>query len=165
MSHHAFVPTHPGPTSQRYTTKLQNPRFSSHTSLFWTLPGQLFMLHHGFVRTHPEQTSLKCTTMSQTTHDSVLKTHLHPPPKIHLPKFQCSPFFLAAKTSTFWASWEPCKKTPSNKNLVATLTAKLVLSKLRRLKLPAPNLLQTCSQEVFPRLKSFRCLVCLKKRL
>ena len=33
MLHHAFVPTHPEPTSQRYTTKPQTVRFSSHTSV------------------------------------------------------------------------------------------------------------------------------------
>ena len=43
-----FVPTHPEPTPQRYTTKPQTLRLSSHTSLFWTLPEQLSMLHHAF---------------------------------------------------------------------------------------------------------------------
>ena len=33
MLHHAFVPTHPEPTSQRYITKPQTLRFSSHTSV------------------------------------------------------------------------------------------------------------------------------------
>ena len=33
MLHHAFVPTHPEPTSQRYITKAQTLRFSSHTSV------------------------------------------------------------------------------------------------------------------------------------
>ena len=33
MLHHAFVPTHPEPTSQRYITKPQTVRFSSHTSV------------------------------------------------------------------------------------------------------------------------------------
>ena len=32
--HHALVPTHPEPTSQKYTTKPQTLRFSSHTSPF-----------------------------------------------------------------------------------------------------------------------------------
>ena len=36
----------PEPTFQRYSTKPHTLRFSSHTSLFWTLPGQLAMLHH-----------------------------------------------------------------------------------------------------------------------
>ena len=31
-------------------------RLSSHTSLFWTLPGLLSMLHHAPVPTHPEPT-------------------------------------------------------------------------------------------------------------
>ena len=34
----------PEPTLQRYTTKPQTLRFSSHTSLFWTLPEQLSMV-------------------------------------------------------------------------------------------------------------------------
>ena len=42
---HACMPTHPEPTFQRHTTKPQTPRFSSHTSLFWTLPEQLSILH------------------------------------------------------------------------------------------------------------------------
>ena len=33
MLHHAFVSTHPEPTSQRYITKTQTLRFSSHTSV------------------------------------------------------------------------------------------------------------------------------------
>ena len=37
--------------SWRHTTKSQTPRFSSHTSLFWTLPEQLSMLHHACVPT------------------------------------------------------------------------------------------------------------------
>ena len=53
----ACVPTHPEPTFQKHTTKPQTPRFSSHTSLFWTLPEQLSILHHARVPTHPEPTS------------------------------------------------------------------------------------------------------------
>ena len=41
---------------QRHTTKPQTLRFSSHTSLFWTLPEQLSILHHACVPTHPEDT-------------------------------------------------------------------------------------------------------------
>ena len=37
--------------SRRHTTKSQSPRFSSHTSLFWTLPEQLSILHHACVPT------------------------------------------------------------------------------------------------------------------
>ena len=55
--HHACVPTHPEPTFQRHTKKPQTPRFSSHTSLFWTLPEQLSILHHACEPTHPEPTS------------------------------------------------------------------------------------------------------------
>ena len=43
------VPTHPKPTSRRYTTNPQTLRFSSHTSLFRTLPVQLSRFHHGRV--------------------------------------------------------------------------------------------------------------------
>ena len=46
----------PEPMLQRHTTKLQTLRFSSHTSLFWTLPEQLSILHHACVPTHPEDT-------------------------------------------------------------------------------------------------------------
>ena len=46
----------PEPMFQRHTTKPQTLRFSSHTSLFWTLPEQLSMLHHACVSTHPEDT-------------------------------------------------------------------------------------------------------------
>ena len=55
--HRAREPTHAQPTFQRHTTKPQTPRFSSHTSLFWTLPEQLSILHYACVPTHPEPTS------------------------------------------------------------------------------------------------------------
>ena len=64
------------------------------------------------------------------------------PPKIHLSKFQCSPYRRQ--------KCRALQKTRSNKNLVATLRPKMVLSKLQWLKLAAPNLLQKCSQEGFP---------------
>ena len=73
--HHACVPTHPEPTFQKYTTKLQTLRFSSHTSLFWTLPEQLAMLHHACEPTHPVPTS---QDTPQTTNNSILQTHPHP---------------------------------------------------------------------------------------
>ena len=41
----------------RHTTKPQTPRFSSHTSISWTLPEQLSILHHTCEPTHPEPTS------------------------------------------------------------------------------------------------------------
>ena len=47
----------PEPTFQRYTAKPQTLRFSSHTSLFWTLPEQPSTLNHACVPTHPEPTS------------------------------------------------------------------------------------------------------------
>ena len=46
----------PEPMLQRHTTKPQTLRFSSHTSLYWTLPEQLSMLHNTCVPTHPEDT-------------------------------------------------------------------------------------------------------------
>ena len=58
---------HPEPTFQRYTTKPQTLRFSSHTSLFWTLLEQLAMLHHACEPTHPVPTSQD--TPPQTTND------------------------------------------------------------------------------------------------
>ena len=56
MLHHAFVPTHPEPTSQRYITKPQTVRFSSHTSVL-NFAGTLSMLHHACEPTHPKPTS------------------------------------------------------------------------------------------------------------
>ena len=41
----------------RHTTKSQTPRFSSHTSLFWTLPEQISILYPTCVPTHPEPMS------------------------------------------------------------------------------------------------------------
>ena len=41
----------------RQTTKPQTPRFSSHTSLFWTLPEQISTLYPTCVATHPEPMS------------------------------------------------------------------------------------------------------------
>ena len=46
----------PEPMLQRHTTKPQTLRFSSHTSLYWTLPEQLSILHNTCVPTHPEDT-------------------------------------------------------------------------------------------------------------
>ena len=46
--------------SCRHTTRSKTPRFSSHTSLFWTLPEQLSILHHACVPTlnqHSEDTT------------------------------------------------------------------------------------------------------------
>ena len=129
--HHACVPTHPEPTFQRHATKPQTLRFSSHTSLFWTLPEQLSILHHTCEPTHPEPTSQNRLQTSDpiffhlthpcfelcrnslpcyTTHVSQPILHQRPkiqhkrlmtqfckpiliqPPKIHLSKFQCSPY-------------------------------------------------------------------------
>ena len=41
----------------RHTTKPQTPKFSSHTSLFWTLPEQIPILYPTCVATHPEPMS------------------------------------------------------------------------------------------------------------
>ena len=206
--------------------KLQIRFFSSHTSLFWTLPEQFPMLHHTCEPTHPEPTSqdtlqtsdlnifishipvLNFAGTDYTTHVSqpILnrrpKTHyklqirfvwshtslfwacytthvsqpilyqrpkihhkrlmtqfckpiLIQPPKIHLSKFQCSPY----RRQKCRALQEDKVEWP-----VCDLQAKMVLSKLQWLKLPAPNLLQKCSQEVFPRLKSFGFMVYLKSQ-
>ena len=82
---------------QRHTTKPQTLRFSSHTSLFWTLPEQLSILHHACVPTHPEDTPQNLRTQDvHLTHPSFelcrssspyYTTHVWQPwtnvPKIH----------------------------------------------------------------------------------
>ena len=45
MLHHAFVPTHPEPTSQRYITKPQTVRLSSHTSV-WNFAGAALHINY-----------------------------------------------------------------------------------------------------------------------
>ena len=69
------VPTHPKPTSRRYTTNPQTLSFSSHTFLFRTLPVELSMFHHAWAlfRTLP----LLVSPSPQATHDSVFQTHPH----------------------------------------------------------------------------------------
>ena len=70
--HHACVPT-----LQRHTTKPQTLRFSSHTSLFWTLPEQLSILHHACVPIHPEPTSqntLQISIRKFSSHTSLFWT-------------------------------------------------------------------------------------------
>ena len=102
------------------------------------------MLHHACEPTHPVPTS---QDTPQTTNDSIEQTHPHPTSQD-----------TSLKISMFTdrrQKCRPCKKTRSNENLCATFRPKMVLSKLQWLKLPAPNLLQKCSQEVFPQLKSF----------
>ena len=59
--------------SWRHTTKSQTPRFSSHTSLFWTLPEQLSILHHACVPTHPEPTSQDTL---QTSNPKIFISHI-----------------------------------------------------------------------------------------
>ena len=108
----------PEPTFQRYTAKPQTLRFSSHTSLFWTLPEQLSTLNHACVPTHPEPTSQdtlqtsirKCSSHTSlfwtlpeqpgtdyTTH--VCQPILHQRPKTHY-KLQIRIF--SSHTSLFW---------------------------------------------------------------
>ena len=54
----------------RQTTKPQTPRFSSHTSLFWTLPEQISILYPTCVATHPEP-------MSQDTPQNLRPQDVH----------------------------------------------------------------------------------------
>ena len=91
MLHHAFVPIHPEPTSQRYITKPQTLRFSSHTSLFWTLPEQLSMLHHACEPTHPEPRSQDTLQTSD--------------PKIFIPHIPVLNFAEADYTSHVCQPW------------------------------------------------------------
>ena len=140
--------------------KLQIRFFSSHTSLFWTLPEQLTMLHHACEPTHPVPTS---QDTPQTANDSILlcnPIHIQPP-KIHLSKFQCSPY-RRQKCRALQEDTHGRMKTCVRPSGI--FRPKMVLSKLQRLKLPAPNLLQKCSQELFPRLKSFGFMVYLKSK-
>ena len=108
----------PEPTFQRYTAKPQTLRFSSHTSLFWTLPEQLSTLNHACVPTHPEPTSqdtLQTSIRQCSSHTSLFwtlpeqpgtdyTTHvcqpiLHQRPKTHY-KLQIRIF--SSHTSLFW---------------------------------------------------------------
>ena len=54
----------------RQTTKPQTPRFSSHTSLFWTLPEQISILYPTCVATHPDP-------MSQDTPQNLRPQDVH----------------------------------------------------------------------------------------
>ena len=163
--------------------KFQIRKFSSHTSLFWTLPEQI--------------TPRVCTDSSwtnvpkihhKTSDPKILISHIPVlnfagtarhfrsrmwanPSCTNVPKYPTNKWLNFANPSssnlpkltsqnfnvhlTGGKNVEPYKKTRSNKNLCTTFRPKMVLSKLQWLKLPAPNLLQKCSQEVFPRLKSF----------
>ena len=56
----------PEPTFQRYTTKRQTPRCSSHTSVFWTLPEQLAILYTPRMCANPEPTFQRYITTPQT---------------------------------------------------------------------------------------------------
>ena len=184
----------PEPTFQRYTTKAQTLRFSSHTSVLnfartalhitpdmWANPSWTNVprhttnfrsenvhlthpcfelcrnrLHHACVPTHPEPTFQRYTTKPQT-----LRLNFANPSSSNLPRYTSQNFNVHL---TGGKNVEPCKKTRSHENLCATFRPKMVLSKLQWLKLPAPNLLQKCSQEVFPRLKSFGFMVYWTRR-
>ena len=117
--------------------KLQTLRFSSHTSLFWTLPEQLAMLHHACEPTILYQ---RHKIHHKRLMTQFCKPILIQPPKIHLSKFQCSRYrrqkCRALQEDT--VEWKP----------VCAFRPKMVLSKLQWLKLPAPNLLQKCSRGV-----------------
>ena len=109
------------------------------------------MLHRACEPTHPVPTS---QDTSQATNDSILQTQPHPtsqdtPLKISMFTLQ------AAKLSSL------ARKHGRMKTCVRPSGQKIVLSKLQWLKLPVPNLLQKCSQEEFPRLKSFGFMVYL----
>ena len=124
--------------------KLQIRKFSSHTSLFRTLPEQLGTDDI----THVSQPILYQRPKIQ--HKRLMTQFCKPiliqPPKIHLSK-KINVHRIGVKNV------EPCKKTRSNENLCATFRPEMVLSTLQWLKLPAPNPLQKCSQEVFPWIK------------
>ena len=82
MLHHAFVSTHPEPTSQRYITKPQTLRFSSHTSVLNFAGAALHITPR--MRANHEPTFQRYTTKPQTlrfsSHTSVLNfagTALH----------------------------------------------------------------------------------------
>ena len=112
--HHSCVPTHPEPTFQRHTTKPQTPKFSSHRSLFWTLPEQLFTPR---MCANPEPTLQRYTTKPQTlrfsSHTPVLnfvEAALHVTPRMwanpswtnvprHTTNFRSENFHL---TFLFW---------------------------------------------------------------
>ena len=72
------VPTNPKPTSRRYTTNPQTLRFSSHTSLFRTLPVQLSRFHHVHVPTHAEPTSQRYTTNPSVSDFATTAFHIAP---------------------------------------------------------------------------------------
>ena len=59
--------TNPEPMWQRYITKPQTPRFSSHTSLFWTLPEQL----------GTDDTTHVCQPWTYTTKPQTLRCSSH----------------------------------------------------------------------------------------
>ena len=236
MLHHTCEPTHPEPTSQD-TLQLQIRKFSSHTSLFWTLPEQPEQItprmcanpswtnvpktHHktsdpkicishipllnfagaalhitphmwanpswtnvprhttnfrseNFHLTHPCIELCRSSSPCYTTRVSQpilyqrpkiqhkrLMTQFANPSSSNLPRYTSQNFNVHRIGGK---NLEPCKKTRSNENLCATFRPKMALSKLQWLQLPAPNLLQKWSQEVFPRMKSFGFMVYLKSK-
>ena len=91
-------------------------RLSSHTSLFWTLPGQLSMLHHAFVPTHPEPKPQRYITKPQTvrfsSHTSVLNfagTACHVTPRMCAnPSWTNVPRHTTNFRSDFFHLTHPC---------------------------------------------------------
>ena len=105
MLHHAFVPTHPEPTSQRYITKAQTLRFSSHTSALnfagtalhvtprmWANPSWTnVMTHYKLqIRTCSSHTSLFWTLPEQLSvlHPACVPTHPEPTSQRYITKPQ-----------------------------------------------------------------------------
>ena len=88
----------------RHTTKPQTLRFSSHRSLFWTLPEQISILYPTCVPTHPEP-------MSQDTPQNLRPQDFH----LTHPCFE-----LCRNRSPYYTPhvWQPilnqCPKTPHN---------------------------------------------------
>ena len=103
--HLAYI-ANPEPMWQRYTTKPQTPRFSSHTSLFWTLPEQLSIFHHACVPTHPEPTSqdtLQTSIRKFSSHTSLFWT-LPEQPETDDTTHVCQPWTYTTKPQTLRCS-------------------------------------------------------------
>ena len=164
-SHHACEPTHPESTSQD-TLQTSDPKifishvpvlnfsgadYTTHVCQPWTnVPKthhktsdpKIFISHICFELCwnsspcHTRHVSQPILNQRPKTHYKRLMTQfckpiLIQPPKIHLSKFECSPYRRQ--------KCRALQKTRSNKNLVATLRPKMVLSKLQWLKLAAPT--------------------------
>ena len=137
-----------------------NPSWTNvpkHTTNFRS---ELFHLTHPCFELYRNRLPCYTTHMSQPILYQRPKIQ-HKWPMTHLPRYTSQNFNvhrIGVKNVG------PCKKTRSNENLCATFRSKKVLSKLQWLKLPAPNLLQKCSREVFSWTKTFGCMVNLKSK-